>query len=413
MEPCQPSDNVLKSRKKQIGSNMRHCTQKAFFHDNGVRRKWISYSLSSDAVFCVPCLLFTDETSQHNTTGTAFVREGFSNWKKQNERICGHEKTIGHKNAKIAAVLILENSNLESLLDKQSKAIENARLKELVKNRELLKRIIDVIILLGKLGIAFRGHRENMADEDVFNNGIFLELVKLLGKYDEILGKHVEKVRKDHEKIKSDAKQKVGRGNKVTFMSKNTQNKLIDIIGNEIVNEIVGYIENCIGWSMMIDTTPDVARKEQLSICVRVVSKEGEISEHIFALKEADSVTARGIFDVIVKAFESKAVSFEQIVAQTYDGASNMSGCYNGLQAIVKEEIGNFVIYVHCYAHCLNLVLKDSVESDKNVVVLFENLESLHNVVNRCMKIHKKFVDEQKASDLDVLSISGVQENFV
>jgi hypothetical protein len=98
-------------------------------------------------------------------------------------------------------------------------------------------------------------------------------------------------------------------------------------------------------------------------------------------------------------------VTFEKVVAQTYDGASNMSGCYNGLQAIIKDEIGMFVLYVHCYAHCLNLVLKDGVSDDKNVVVLFEKLESLHNVVNRCMKVHKKFADDQKNLGLEVLSI--------
>ena len=155
----------------------------------------------------------------------------------------------------------------------------------------------------------------------------------------------------------------------------------------------------------MVDSTPDIARKEQLSICVRVVGRDGLISEHIFALKETDSVTALGIFNVIVKAFQSKGVTFEKVVAQTYDGASNMSGSYNGLQALVKEEIGQFVLYVHCYAHSLNLVLKDSVSDDKYVVILFDKLEALHNVVNRCMKIHEKFVDAQKELDLDVLSI--------
>ena len=95
----------------------------------------------------------------------------------------------------------------------------------------------------------------------------------------------------------------------------------------------------------------------------------------MFARKEADLVTARGIFNVIVKAFESKGVTFENVVAQTCDGASNMSGCYNGLQAIVKEEIGQHA--------CLNLVLKDGILNNENVIVLFERLESLHHVVNR------------------------------
>ena len=40
---------------------------------------------------------------------------------------------------------------------------------------------------------------------------------------------------------------------------------------------------------------------------------------------------------------------------QTYDGTSNMSGEYCGCQAIIAE-IQPLIIYVHCGAHCVNLV---------------------------------------------------------
>ena len=188
-------------------------------------------------------------------------------------------------------------------------------------------------------------------------------------------------------------------------MSDKSQNKLIRIIGDQITTVIVEMIKNCIGWSLIGDSTPDVAHKEQLSICVRIVGRGGLVSEHILACKEATSVTANGLFLIIIKAFELKGVSFEKLVAQTYDGASNMSGCYNGLQAIIKEKIGNHILYVHCYAHSLNLVLKDTVSDDNNVVTLFEKLESLHNLVNRSMKVHNMFDDAQKDSGLEVLSV--------
>ena len=67
-------------------------------------------------------------------------------------------------------------------------------------------------------------------------------------------------------------------------------------------------------------------------------------------------------------------VTFEKLVAQTYDVASNMSGCNNGLQAIIKEKIGSHVLYVHCYPLTLNLVLSDSAGVAINVISLFSNL---------------------------------------
>lgn len=43
---------------------------------------------------------------------------------------------------------------------------------------------------------------------------------------------------------------------------------------------------------------------------------------------------------------------------QTYDGAANMKGAYKGCQALIAEK-QPLAIYVHCGAHCLNLVTSD------------------------------------------------------
>jgi len=46
------------------------------------------------------------------------------------------------------------------------------------------------------------------------------------------------------------------------------------------------------------------------------------------------------------------------IVAQSFDGASVMSGRFNGVQAKVKENYP-YAIYTHCMAHRVNLVVLD------------------------------------------------------
>ena len=171
---------------------------------------------------------------------TSKIKEMLLLW---SDRIRNHEKTTSHKNAKVASVLYQECSDMKSLLDHESKTREVERVKNVKVNREILKRIVDVIVLLGKQGLVFRGHKENMAKDADLNNGNFLELLKLLGKYDSILGSHLKKVRTNQANTKAKGrKKKVGRGSKVTFLSKTIQNKLIDIIGNEIVCVIVEYI---------------------------------------------------------------------------------------------------------------------------------------------------------------------------
>ena len=47
-----------------------------------------------------------------------------------------------------------------------------------------------------------------------------------------------------------------------------------------------------------------------------------------------------------------------QCRGQVYDGASNMSGVRNGVQAIFKCEEPQ-ALYVHCLAHSLNLCVQD------------------------------------------------------
>jgi hypothetical protein len=47
----------------------------------------------------------------------------------------------------------------------------------------------------------------------------------------------------------------------------------------------------------------------------------------------------------------------DMLVGQTYDGTYVMNGHINGLQSKVFEAYP-LVIFAHCYAHVLNLILK-------------------------------------------------------
>ena len=65
-----------------------------------------------------------------------------------------------------------------------------------------------------------------------------------------------------------------------------------------------------------------------------------------------------------------------RIVSQGYDGASVMSGRYTGVQQRIKDVVPH-AIYVHCYAHTLNLVLVDAVKPVQLAVEFFVLLQSL------------------------------------
>ena len=62
-----------------------------------------------------------------------------------------------------------------------------------------------------------------------------------------------------------------------------------------------------------------------------------------------------------------------KLVAQTYDGAAVISGSHNGLQTLIKQKYKN-AMYIHCYAHKLDLVLKQSMSHIKECKIFFINL---------------------------------------
>ena len=169
MEPCQPSQQILKLRRKQFGEHSRYCSQQIFFHDDDTRRKWISYSLSTDSLFCMPCLLFTNVLSQgelaRTNQGNAFTFAGFSNWKKQHSVVKNHEMSAAHANAKVAEVLFLQEKTIASCLEHQEHDEAARRKVEVTGNWNIMTLDVDTIILLGKQGLAFRGHLESLASE--------------------------------------------------------------------------------------------------------------------------------------------------------------------------------------------------------------------------------------------------------
>ena len=65
----------------------------------------------------------------------------------------------------------------------------NKRNAEVETHRQIVHRLIDIVLFIGKQGIAYRGTEETAAtlDDKSSNHGNFLELVLLVAKYDHIL----------------------------------------------------------------------------------------------------------------------------------------------------------------------------------------------------------------------------------
>lgn len=83
-----------------------------------------------------------------------------------------------------------------------------------------------------------------------------------------------------------------------------------------------------------------------------------------------------------------------KLVSQGYDGASVMSGNCTGVQTRVRQFTPH-AVYIHCYAHVLNLVLVDSIKSVKSAYEFFTLLEVLY-VFMSTSKVHVIFIEKQQ-----------------
>ena len=66
----------------------------------------------------------------------------------------------------------------------------------------------------------------------------------------------------------------------------------------------------------------------------------------------------------------------DNLRGQTYDGAANMAGVYNGCQAIIAQK-QPLALHFHCSGHCSNLVAQ---AASKSSPVIMEALECTHEV---------------------------------
>src|SRR6218665_862246 len=80
---------------------------------------------------------------------------------------------------------ISPKKNIESQMDKEI----DTRKKYW---KDLLKRILALVLFLGERGLAFRGSSDKIDDS---NNGNFLGIIQLLAQFDPVLEEHVAKVK--------------------------------------------------------------------------------------------------------------------------------------------------------------------------------------------------------------------------
>lgn len=247
-------------------------------------------------------------------------------------------------------------------------------------NRKILEYIVDALKFLVRQGLALRGDDESPASE---NRGNFLELLGLLARSNSLLDNWL----RNHP------------GN-VSWLSPQIQNELLDSMAMEVINNISSQCNGKL-FSIMCDEVSDRSNKEHMSIVVRYVTEAAEVVESLVGLVEVASTTADDLLQSLLSKLKSCNLALDYLVGQCYDGASNMSGCYTGLQARLKEISPRSPVYIHCWAHVLNLVLQDVAKSAALCSRTFEILQEIYVVIEGSPKRHGLYMKAIEGLHLD------------
>ena len=254
-------------------------------------------------------------------------------------------------------------------LDKAA-AVEACRLKEQQeRNRQILYRIIDVVVVLAKTGHPLRGHREG---SDSHNRGLFLEITHLLSQYDPVLKEHFQSSPRN-----------------ATYISNTIQNELIAALYQNMIEELKKELQTATCFSIMMDEASDSGRLEQVSVVVRYVDVAFVIQERLVNIECTDSTDAETLFQILLSSIAKVGLTFDKLVGQCYDGASNMRGAIAGVQAKVKA-LQPKAIYTHCYAHCTNLILVEATASNQYSRNFFGVLQNLYTFLEASPHRHAK-----------------------
>ncbi|XP_060855488.1 zinc finger MYM-type protein 1-like [Metopolophium dirhodum] len=230
--------------------------------------------------------------------------------------------------------------------------------------------------------LSFRGHREGWEEK---NKGHFKDILLLMAPNSYALSSHINSIKSQGKHVCS-------------FISWERQNQLISSISEFIGSTIRSDIKRSRMFSISIDSTFDAARKEQVSFIIRYVShSSGNIFERLLALKESSVITGESLFDLFELVMDREGLDWKnELVGLSYDGASNMSGEYKGLQARINAK-NNSAIFVWCHAHRLNLDVANAVSSNLDAVYLFGNLEFIYSFIWCSMKraaLFREFQDK-------------------
>ncbi|CAI0404293.1 unnamed protein product [Linum tenue] len=238
--------------------------------------------------------------------------------------------------------------------------MERQTSEEVKKNILRVKFSIQVARLLALQGHAFRGHDESIEST---NRGNFIEHLQFLADNNE----EINSVVLDNAPLNA------------KYISPEIQKQILHVLAKKVRTHIFEEVGDS-KFSIIVDEASDESNHEQMAIVLRFVDAKGFIQERFFDIIHVEDTTSKTLYSAIRSALSFNKFPIHNLRGQGYDGASNMRGEWNGLQALFLKDSPQ-AYYVHYMAHRLQLSLVAAARDVFWVHEFFTHLSSIVTTV--------------------------------
>ncbi|XP_065658434.1 uncharacterized protein LOC136082943 [Hydra vulgaris] len=167
--------------------------------------------------------------------------------------------------------------------------------KNILSNHE---RVVAVVKFLSERGLAFRGHNETFS---VPNNSNFMGCLELIAEFDPFLKEHIQKCS--------------GKKHSVSYQTKTVYEEIITLMAKKVTKTIIEEVNSTKYYSIVVDSTPDVALVDQLAIILRYCY-QGDVFERFLTITPITSHTGKSLLNVVKTILDTNNLSIKNCRGQ-------------------------------------------------------------------------------------------------
>uniref|UniRef100_A0A8D8VVN1 Zinc finger MYM-type protein 1 n=1 Tax=Cacopsylla melanoneura TaxID=428564 RepID=A0A8D8VVN1_9HEMI len=367
----------------QAGSSHNKKYIRSFNYSWYEKYPWLCGCEIKNKLFCFPCLLFGCDS--------VWTQNGFALINNLKEKCELHQASKSHVNNSIS-LRTLGRINIAQSLSEAYRLSKIQHNEQVQKNRNILSKLIDTVKLCATLELPLRGHDESESSD---NQGVYKEVLNYGAKLNPELREHLNS------------------NSAFKGTSKTTQDELLQCMLEVCQEQIVSEITESEFLAVMADDTTDVTGNTQTVIVFRY-QLHGTVYERFWGYFNPEDETAEGLSECIGNELKKVLKNdSHKLIAQTYDGASVMSGEKQGVQKKI-QDIYKYAYYIHCYTHQVNLVMKNVTSSIRSVRIFFSDLSGIPAFFSQSPKrldVLKKYLPSNTLWNFNIQTVDFVFEN--